>query len=311
MVISQNQSQLIMKYTLTGSSGNITKPLAEKLLEAGHEVTVISRNDDHLKDLYSKGAKGAIGNVEDVDFLTEAFKGVDAVYTMIPPNMETKNWKEYIASIGKNLADAVKASGVKNVINLSSVGAHSPNQCGPVSGLYYAEKHLNNLDDVNIIHLRPGFFYTNYFSNMEMIVGMGILGSNYPADLTMILTSPDDIAEIAFQELSKLNFSGHTIQFITSDLLTCGTIAATLGEAIAKPDLKWVAFSDDEALNGLKQAGLPDEIATNYMEMGKAVRTGIMNEEYNRNRPIINGKIKLQEFAKHFAQAYNKMEMKV
>lgn len=297
-----------MKYTLTGSSGNITKPLAEKLLQAGHDVTVISRSEEHLKELLSIGAKGAIGNVQDTKFLTEAFKGSDAVYTMIPPNMETKNWREYIASIGKNMAEAVKNSGVKQVINLSSIGAHSPDQCGPVSGLYYAEKELNHLDEVHIIHLRPGFFYTNYFSNIPMIASMGILGSNYPSDLTMVLTSPYDIAEIAFQEFSKLKFTGHTIQFITSDLLTCQTIASTLGEAIAKPDLKWVAFSDDEALNGLKQAGLPDEIANNYMEMGKAVRLGIMNEEYNRNRPIINGKIKLQEFAKEFASAYNKME---
>ena len=31
-----------MKYVVTGSLGNISKPLAEKLVAAGHDVTVVS-----------------------------------------------------------------------------------------------------------------------------------------------------------------------------------------------------------------------------------------------------------------------------
>ena len=33
-----------MKITLTGSLGNISKPLAEILIKNGHEVTIISSN---------------------------------------------------------------------------------------------------------------------------------------------------------------------------------------------------------------------------------------------------------------------------
>ena len=35
-----------MKITLTGSLGNISKPLAEKLVKAGHQVTVISSKNE-------------------------------------------------------------------------------------------------------------------------------------------------------------------------------------------------------------------------------------------------------------------------
>ena len=35
-----------MKFVVTGSLGNISKPLAEKLIAAGHSVTVVSSKPD-------------------------------------------------------------------------------------------------------------------------------------------------------------------------------------------------------------------------------------------------------------------------
>jgi len=147
-----------MKYVVTGSLGNISKPLAEKLVEAGHTVTIISSDPKKIDKIQSLGAKPAIGTLEDVDFLTRTFIGADAVYTMVPPNFGAQEWKKYIAGIGRNYADAIQASGVKNVVNLSSIGAHMPEGCGPVSGLYYLEKALIERIEVNIKNLGPGFF---------------------------------------------------------------------------------------------------------------------------------------------------------
>ena len=86
-----------MKYVITGSAGHISKPLALQLLAAGHQVTVIGRNAENLKDLTAAGADSAIGSVEDVAFLTTTFTGADAVYTMVPPNHNPENWKAHIA----------------------------------------------------------------------------------------------------------------------------------------------------------------------------------------------------------------------
>ncbi|MDP2890435.1 MAG: NAD(P)H-binding protein, partial [Bacteroidota bacterium] len=131
-----------MKYVVTGSLGNISKPLAEKLIAAGHDVTVVSSKDEKAAVIEEMGAEAAIGSVEDVGFLTEAFTDADAVYTMVPPYFGAADWKKYIAGIGENYAAAIKASGVKNVVNLSSMGAHMPEGCGPVSGLFFVEKAL-------------------------------------------------------------------------------------------------------------------------------------------------------------------------
>ncbi|MBS1917360.1 MAG: NAD(P)H-binding protein [Bacteroidetes bacterium] len=294
-----------MKFVITGAAGHISKPLTEKLLAQKHEITVISRSEKNIQPLIAKGAKAAIGSVEDVAFLTKAFTGADAVYTMVPPNMSATNWKKWIGQIGKNYADAIKASGVKYVVNLSSIGAHLPEGCGPVTGLHYAEKAINELQDVHIKNLRPAYFYTNLLGNVGMIKNIGLMGANFGGqNLKVVLVNPEDIAEVAFEELSKLNFTGHSIRYIASDETTTDEIASVFGNAIGKPDLKWVVFSDEDALNGMIQAGLPEEVAKNFQEMNICMQSGRMNEDYWKNHPVLS-KTKLEDFAKTFAAIYN------
>lgn len=295
-----------MKIIITGSLGNISKPLAEKLLAEKHEITIISSKADKKPLIEAMGAKAAIGSVDDVDFLTATFKDADAVYTMVPPFFGASDWKKYIALIGENLATAVKASGVKYVVNLSSVGAHMPDGCGPVSGLYFTESALNSLEGVHVKHLRPGFFYTNFYANIGMVKHMGIIGSNYGAETTMMLADPGDIAAVAAEELTNLTFTGKSIRYIASDERTAGEIAKTLGNAIGKPDLNWVEFGDADSLAAMQQNGLPEEVAKNYVEMGTALRSGEMAKEYNASKPVPLQRTKLETFAQKFAGAYSK-----
>lgn len=293
-----------MKFIVTGSLGHISRPLAEKLIAENHDVTIISSKAEKIKEIEALGVKAAIGTVEDVDFLTSVFKGADAVYTMVPPFMGAPDWKKHIAGIGENLAAAVKASGVKYVVNLSSIGAHMPEGCGPVSGLYYSEQAFNSLEGVNVKHLRPGFFYYNFFGNIGMIRHMGIIGGNYGAGARMALVHPDDIAEVAAAELSALDFEGKSIRYVVGEEKTTDEIATVLGAAIGKPDLKWVDFSDEDTMGALQQNGLPADIAKNYAEMGAAMRSGEMASEYNAQNSFSFEKTKLEHFSKQFAAVY-------
>jgi len=295
-----------MKYVVTGSLGNISKPLAEKLVAAGHSVTIISSKAEKTSQIEALGAKAAIGSVEDIGFLTKSFTDADAVYTMVPPNFSPGNWKKYIAGIGENYAAAIKAAGVKNVVDLSSIGAHMPDGCGPVSGLYFAEKALNGLDGVNVKHLRAGFFFQNFFGNIGMIKHMGIIGGNYGEGTTLTLVHTDDIADAAAEELLGLSSKGKSIRYVIGDEKTTNQVAAILGKAIGKPELPWIDFKDEDTFAALVQAGLSEEIAKNYAEMGAAMRNGEMTAEYKTDRPSVFGKTKLEAFAPVFAAVYAK-----
>jgi uncharacterized protein YbjT (DUF2867 family) len=293
-----------MKYVITGSAGNISRPLSEKLLAAGHEVTVIGRNEEHLKSLTDKGAKAAIGELEDAAFLNKAFAGADAVYTMFPPQYASMDLSAYKQQAAK-YASAIKANGIKYVVNLSSIGAHMPEGCGPVSGLHFAEQELNTLTDVNVLHLRPGYFFVNFYGSLAMVKGMHIIGNNSgDGTAKIILSHPDDIADAAAEELSKLSFKGHTVRYLASDERAQGEVAQVLGTAIGQPGLPWVAFTDEQSYDGMTQAGLPKEMAKKYVEMGMAMRTGKMWEDFLHHRPQSLGKTKLEDFAQDFAAAY-------
>ena len=294
-----------MKYVITGGAGNISKPLTEQLLKAGHQVTVIGRNAEHLKHLTALGATAAIGSVEDVAFLTKTFTGANAVYTMVPPNYGAPDLKAYIIKIGKNYTEAIKASGVKYVVNLSSIGAHLPKGAGPVSALYYVEESFNSLKDVNILHLRPGYYFFNLLGNIGMVKQANIIGANFGSgDDKIVMVNPVDIAPVAAEALLSLNFTGHSVKYIAGDERSGADIAKTLGSSIGKSDLPWVKFSDEDAYNGMVQAGLPQEIALNYRDMGQVMNDGTMFEDYWKHRPTLS-KTKLEDFAKVFAAAYN------
>ncbi|HEX5168640.1 MAG TPA: NmrA family NAD(P)-binding protein [Cyclobacteriaceae bacterium] len=295
-----------MKYVITGSIGNISLPVTNALLNEGHDITVITSKQEKAKAIESLGAKAAVGSVEDVNFLTKTFAGANAVYTMIPPNFAATEWKKWIACIGKNYADAIKATGVKYVVNLSSVGAHKENGTGPVSGLHRVEEALNALTNVNIKHLRPAYFYQNLFSCIDLIKHAGIIGSNFSVTNNKFgIVDPADIATVVIESLLQLDFTGTSVRYVASDDVSTSTIANEIGAAIGKSDLAWVSFTNEQAYDGMKKAGLPEEITRNYVEMGDAINRGIMYENYWKHHPATLGKTKLKDFATVFAAAYN------
>lgn len=293
-----------MKITITGSLGNVSKPLAELLINNGHEVTIISSDPKKINNIEALGAKAAIGSVADVAFLTNAFKGADAIYTMVPPNWAATNYRQYIKETGNNLRDAIKASGVKKVVNLSSIGAHLSEGTGPIAGMHDVEQTLNTLDGVAIKHLRAGFFYINFFFDIGTIRHMGVMGNNYGSNAKLVLVHPNDIAIAAAQELQGA-FAGKSHRYVVSEERTIADIVKVLGAAINKPDLPWVEFSNEETYAGMTSAGMSPAIATTYVEMGTAIKSGILFEDFETHKPQVWAQIKLPHFAHEFAAVYN------
>lgn len=292
-----------MKIVVTGSLGHISKPLAQALIQKGHTVTVISSNPEKQKDIESLGATAAIGSLEDVDFLVSAFTGADAVYVMIPPNFVVPDSRVFYQTIGNNYAQAVRQTGVKRVVHLSSWGAHLDKGTGFILGSHDVEGILNKLSDVAITHLRPGSFYYNLMNFVDMIKGLGFIGSNYGGDDKIVMAAPTDIAAAAVEELEKTT-AGDKVRYIASDELTANEAAGILGAAIGKPDLKWLTFTNEQTQDGLEKNGIPVHIATKFVELGASIHSGVMGEDYELHKPPVMGKVKLADFAKEFAAAF-------
>ncbi|KFF26531.1 SDR family oxidoreductase [Chryseobacterium vrystaatense] len=298
-----------MNIVLTGSIGNIGKPLTEELVHKGHTLTVISSNTERISAIESLGAKAAIGSMFDVDFLTETFKGADIVYLM--ETMEAAgdlfdkrvDFIGSISKIGDNYKKAVEKSGVKKIVHLSSIGAHTDKNTGIIVFHYHVEKILQQLpDDVAIKFIRPVGIYFNMFSFINTIKNKGAIVSNWGGDQKEPWVSPLDIAEGIAEEIEK-PFEGRSVRYVASDEVSPNEIAKAIGEAIGKPDLEWKIIPDEELLNNWLSIGFNGQVAKGFVETQASQGSGTLYEDYHKHRPVL-GKVKLADFAKEFAIAY-------
>jgi uncharacterized protein YbjT (DUF2867 family) len=296
-----------MKVIVTGSLGNISKPLTKELVAKGHAVTVISSKPEKQTDIEALGANAVIGSLEDVNLLVSTFTGADAVYTMVPPNNYfdlNLDLLAYYRRLGNNYATAIEQSGVKRVVNLSSIGAHLEQGSGILLGAHDVEQILNELSsDIAITHLRPTSFYYNLLGYVDMIKAEGFIAANYGADAKIPWVSPIDIAAAIAEEIA-IQLVGRKVRYVASEELTGNETARILGAAIGKPDLQWIIISNTQMLDDLESAGMNPQIAAGLVEMYASLHSGLLAEDYYRNKPTVMGKVKLADFAKEFAAAF-------
>ncbi len=296
-----------MKIVLTGSLGNISKPLTAELVEKGHSVTVISSNPEKQSAIEALGATAAIGSITDVAFLTETFTGADGVYCMVPPNYytdKTLDPLEHYKQVGNSYAQAIRASGVQRVIHLSSIGAHLEKESGRILGHYNVENVLKQITGIALTHMRPVSFYYNLYASIIRIKRDGAMAANYGAEDVLPWVAPTDIAAAVADEFETPR-QGRSVRYVASDEPTCNEVAAVLGAAIGIPGLKWNVITDEQMQKGLEAAGMPAHTAAGLVEMNACIHAGKLQEDYFRNRPAVMGKVKIADFAKDFAVAYN------
>lgn len=299
-----------MKIVLTGSLGNIGLPLTKELVKERHAVTVISSNAERKTAIEALGAKAAIGSMFDAEFLAATFQGAEVVYLMETLDAAGGFFDkdvDFIASInqiGYNYKKAVMQSGVKKVIHLSSVGAHTNIGTGILIFHRNVEAILNELPaDVTIKFIRPVGFYTNMRSFVKSIKYKGAIVSNYGGDQKEPWVSPVDIAKVVAEAINT-PFEGRTTRYVASDEVSPNEVAKALGAVIGKPDLQWQVISDEQLLSNWLGIGFNEQIAKGFVEFQASMGTGALYEDYYRNKPVF-GEVKLADFAKEFAVMYN------
>jgi nucleoside-diphosphate-sugar epimerase len=293
-----------MKITVTGSLGNISRSLTQKLVAQGHQVNVISSNANKAEDIRKLQAIPLIGSLEDYEFVKQSFQGSDAVYLMIPPNFSAPDYKAFTITVGKNYARAIQEAGISYVVNLSSSGSPLAGQ-PPLVNYQNLETFLDEQPALNVWHLRPGGFYSNFYGSIGLIKYQGIIGNNFGEEVNMVLSHPEDIADAAAEAFSTLSFKGKNVQYIISDTLNGRQIAKMLGVAIGKPDLTWVPFTDEQLLQGLMQNGFSKDAAQHYIvDMGIAIREGLLAAHYAQHAKEAFGNRNFSAFAEDFARVY-------
>jgi uncharacterized protein YbjT (DUF2867 family) len=294
-------------YVVTGATGNTGRVIAEALLEKGKKVRVIGRTAERLQFLAGKGAEAFAGSVTDGAAMLRAFQGAQAVYLLVPADYAAQNFRAYQIEVGKTYASALRQAGVPFVVNLSSVGAHLSEGAGPISALHHVEQQLDQLQGVNILHLRPAFFMENFFINLDLIRSQNINGTPLRGDLLLPMIATQDIAAVAAQHLLNLDFSGQsTRELLGQRDISMEEATRILGKAIGK-ELAYVQFSYEQAEQAMVTMGLSQDVARSLNEMDRAMNEGRVRPLEKRSAANTTP-TSFEQFAESFVAAYRSRE---
>lgn len=260
---------------ITGATGNVGRQLVLALLEQGLQVRAIGRSTDRLAGLVQRGAEGRAGSLDDARFLSEAFRGADAAWVMIPPAHGDSDPRGHQARVTEALAVGLQVARVRHAASLSSIGADQPAGNGPIAGLHALEQRLNAVPGLNLVHLRPGYFFENHLGAIGLIKGAGVNGGHFHSDLPIPMIATRDVARAAALLLSRPAFAGHRVQELQGPRdYTMREVTTILGTAIGRPELPYVEFSAADFHAGLLAAGIASPMADLFVEMIHGFNTG-------------------------------------
>jgi uncharacterized protein YbjT (DUF2867 family) len=289
-------------YVILGASGNTGSIIADSLLSKGKKVRVVGREAARLQRFVRKGAEAFTGDVSDAVALTKAFRGARAAYLMLPPITSREDQERESDAIAK----AVTESGLRYAVHLSSYGAHVPEGTGPVTGLHSSEQKLNVIGGLNVLHLRAAYFMENNLAAIGMIQERGIFGHALLPDLKLPMTATRDVGDYAAQRVLELDFSGkQTRELLGERDVSMAEATAIIARGIGKPDLRYVQFPYDQVQQVLEQMGMAPKKAGVYIEMFKAINTGVLAAQEPRSRENTTT-TSFEEFVQDvFAPAYH------
>jgi uncharacterized protein YbjT (DUF2867 family) len=264
-------------YVVLGASGNTGHVVAKNLLAGGQKVRVVGRNAAHLQPLGEQGAEIFVGDVLDATTLTKAFHKADAAYVMIPPNSTSNDFRAYQDRVIDAIASAVRNADVKNIVSLSSYGADKSSGTGPVVGLHNLEQKLNQIDGANVLHLRAGYFMENTLPQVGVIRMAGSVMGPVSPNLKLPMIATRDIGAAAADALLRPAFQGKQTKELQGQRdLDYTEVAAIIGKAIGKPDLRYIQAPNDQIRAAMVQMGMSDNMAGLILEMAGAINTGHM-----------------------------------
>jgi uncharacterized protein YbjT (DUF2867 family) len=251
-------------YAIVGATGFTGSVVATQLLFLGKKVRAVSRSKERLASLIAKGAEPyVLESILDEPAMAQAFRGVEAVYAMVPP-VSTEIPYDKAASV---MAKAAVKSGVSHVVSLSGVGAHLQGGGGHCADSYYFEEAFNKVGGLNILHLRCCFFMTSFFSWIDQIKTKGNVRGLLRGDVALPRIAARDIGQVATDALASCNFQG----IVTRELqgqrdISMDEAAKIIGNTIGM-DLSYVQVSPQEWIDAQVSQGRSAVSAEQMNEM--------------------------------------------
>ncbi|WP_152220321.1 NAD(P)H-binding protein [Pseudomonas sp. SCB32] len=291
--------------TVMGATGRTGSRICQTLLNASVPVRALGRSAERLAPLAAAGAQIAVGEPDDADFLAEAFQGAEAIYTLLAYGPDTEDYRQQQAAQGEAILQAIRRSGVRRVVFLSSVGADVPSGSGPIVSMHDQEQRLLTLPpEVNVLMLRSGALFENLYGALEVVRAYDCYSDAVAPDVPVPMVATADVADAASRALLARDWQGvGTREVLGQRDLSYAEATRLLGAAIGKPQLPYIQVSPEELAEGLQQVGFSASVAGCYAELAEAINSGRVRAREERS-PTNTTTTPFEAFAKDWAAAF-------
>ena len=208
--------------------------MARNLLAAGHAVRGVVRDIGKGETWAKRGCELVEADINNVAALTSAFKGVDGVFVLVPPNFDPSPDFREAQATATALRSALDAARPGRVVYLSTIGAQAT-QSNLLTQHSMIERALRELS-IPISFLRPGWFMENSSWDVAPAAKSGVIASFLqPLYKPVPMVATADIGRLAAQLLQE-TWSGHRIvELEGAHRVTPNEIAATFTKLLGRP----------------------------------------------------------------------------
>ena len=220
-------------FAITGITGQVGGEVARNLLAARHSVRAVVRDVGKGKAWAVRGCDLVSADINDPAALTAAFKGVDGVFVLVPPNFDPSPDFREARAVAATLSSALDAARPGKVIYLSTIGAQAT-RSNLLTQHTIIEQALRKLS-VPITFLRPGWFMENSSWDVAPAQNGVIQSFLQPLDKPVPMVATADIGCSA-AELLQETWNGHRVVELEGPRrVTPKEIAASFASLLGHP----------------------------------------------------------------------------
>jgi uncharacterized protein YbjT (DUF2867 family) len=290
--------------TVMGATGQTGRQISHRLLDAGEEVRAVGRSASRLDELGAAGARCLTGDATDAAFLAEAFRGADAVYTLLPYDPRSPGYHAAQDRLGEAIVRALRDAGVPRAVALSSVGADLPSGTGFIASLHRQEARLRQLDGTDVLVLRAGSFFENFLAALEPIANEGINGDTVAPGVRIPMIATRDVAAAAAAALGARDWTGFVVRELLGERdLSYAEATRIIGERIGRPDLAYVQLPEADVVAALTRMGFAEDFAALHVELNRALSDGTVVSREGRTAANTTP-TRFEDFASELAASF-------
>jgi NAD(P)H dehydrogenase (quinone) len=220
-------------FAVTGITGNVGGEVARNLLAAGQPVRAIVREIGKGKTWAKQGCDLVEADINDASALTAAFKGVDGVFVLVPPNFDPSPDFREARAIAATLRSALDAARPGRVVYLSTIGAQAT-QSNLLTQHSIIEQALGE-SSIPISFLRPGWFMENSIWDVAPARNGVIPSFLQPLDKPVPMVATADIGQVATELIQTVWTGRRVVELEGPHRVTPEQIAATFADLLGRP----------------------------------------------------------------------------